>query len=77
MMGYLLAQVWANAVCKTNPFAVGFLAQLLIFFYYIPANNGRLSYPEETLAFLGTLLLWRLTRERRLKMRVALPMRTA
>ena len=77
MMGYLLAQVWADAVCKTNPFAVGFLAQLLIFLYYIPANNGRLSYPEETLAFWGTLLLWRLTRERRLKMRVALPMRTA
>ena len=65
LMGYLLANVWADAVCRTNPFAVGFLAQLLVFFYYIPANAGRLSYPEETLAFWGTLVLWMFTRESR------------
>ena len=63
-MGYLLALVWKDAVCKSNPFAIGFLAQLLIFFYYIPANCGRLSFPEEAVAFWGTLLLWLLTRER-------------
>jgi hypothetical protein len=65
VMGYLLALAWADSVCKTNPFALGFLAQLMIFFYYIPANAGRLSFPEETLAFWGTLLLWLLTRESR------------
>ncbi len=68
-MGYLLALVWKDAVCKTNPFAVGFLVQILMFFYYIPANNGRISFPEEAIAFWGTLMLWLLTRERRTQVR--------
>lgn len=62
IMGYLLAQSWRDACRAENPFAVGFFTQILLLFYYIPANNGRLMYPEEALTFWGLLVCWKLTR---------------
>ncbi len=71
-LAYLLSRAWTESLAGDNPFAVGFVAQLLILFFYIPANNGRLSYPEETLAFWGLMLLWLMTRQGPSKMRHAL-----
>jgi hypothetical protein len=64
LLAYLLARALTDSLVAKNPFAVGFLGQILMLFYYIPANNGRLSYPEETMAFWGLLLLWLLTAKR-------------
>jgi hypothetical protein len=65
LMAYLLAKAWTDSLPGQNPFAIGFLAQSLLMFYYIPANNGRLSYSEESIAFWGLLILWLATRRSR------------
>jgi hypothetical protein len=64
VMASLLAKSWGDALQYGNPYAVGFLSQILMLFFYIPANNGRLSYPEETTCFWGLLALWLLSRKR-------------
>jgi hypothetical protein len=45
-----------------NPFALGFLSQIMLMFWYIPANNLRLANPEAAFAFYGLLALWLVTR---------------
>ena len=62
LFAYLLSLAWNDALIGANPFAFGFLAQILILFFYVPANSGRLSYPEEMFAFWGLLILWWSTR---------------
>lgn len=64
VVGFLLAAVWSDALRDRNPFALGFLGQLLLFFYYIPANNTRLGNPEAAVTLWGLLALWLITRER-------------
>jgi hypothetical protein len=64
VMAFLLARAWSDALVGANPFAAGFLVQMLMLFFYIPANNGRLSFPEETLTFWGLMVLWLTTRKR-------------
>lgn len=60
LLGYLLARVWGSALRDRSVLSVALLAQLLLIMYYIPANNGRLSYPEESLAFWGLFVAWTL-----------------
>lgn len=62
LMGYLLAQAWIDSLAGENPFALGFLGQMLLLFYYIPANALRFGRPESAFAFWGLLILWKLTR---------------
>ncbi len=62
LMAFLMAQAWNDTLRGLNPFAIGFCTQVILMFYYIPANNGRLMYPEEALSFWGLLACWRFTR---------------
>jgi hypothetical protein len=62
LMGYLLAQAWSETLRGENPFALGFLTQVMLLFYYVPANNCRLMYAEEAITFWGLLAAWRMTR---------------
>jgi hypothetical protein len=62
VMAFLLAEAWKDTRKGENPFALGFFTQIILMFFYIPANNGRLMYPEEALTFWGLLACWRLTR---------------
>ena len=64
IMAYLLAQSWQDAIRGENAFAIGFFAQLLLMFFYVPANNVRLMYSEESLMFWGLLIMWRQSRAR-------------
>lgn len=65
VLGRLLAVCWVNAVDGANPLAVALLANVLIVFYYIPANNQVMQYPEQMTAFWVTLAVWWLTTYRR------------
>lgn len=65
LFGFLLARVWFCTLQNRSVIAVALLSQLLLVIYYIPANNGRLSYPEESLAFWGLLVAWLYTGQRR------------
>jgi len=64
VMAYLFARAWSDSLRGENPFALGFLAQVLIMFYYIPGNNVRLQFSEELLSFWGLMALWLWTRKR-------------
>lgn len=64
LMAFLLARAWRDAVTGINPLALAILTQLLLMFYYVPANNVRLSFSEEALAFWSTLALWLMSRGR-------------
>ncbi|WP_146451901.1 hypothetical protein [Bythopirellula polymerisocia] len=61
VLAYLLGRAWKDAMWGQNPFAAGFLGQILLLFYYIPANNVRLMFSEEAIAFWGLLFLWKIT----------------
>ena len=61
VLAYLLAQAWKDSLWGQNPFAAGFLGQILLLFYYVPANNVRLMFSEEAIAFWGLLFLWKAT----------------
>ncbi|MBV9122201.1 MAG: hypothetical protein JO112_02425, partial [Planctomycetes bacterium] len=63
LMAYLLARAWSDSLRGDNPFALGFLAQILLMFYYIPCNNVRLQFAEEIITFWGLLVLWLGTRK--------------
>ncbi len=58
LLGFLLARVWEDCLRGNSTLAVCLLAQLLMIFYYIPANNAHLSYLEESLAFWELLIAW-------------------
>jgi len=64
LMGFLLARAWADSLVGANPFALGFLGQILLLFYYIPANNLRMANPEASFALWGLFILWQITRGR-------------
>ena len=64
LMAFLFARAWSDTLLGQNPFAAGFVAQILLLFYYIPANNIRLMYSEEALTFWGLLAIWLITRKR-------------
>lgn len=64
LMAFLLSRAWADTLLGKNPYAAGFTTQLLLLFFYIPANNIRLMYSEEALTFWGLLGLWLMTRKR-------------
>lgn len=61
-MAYLLAQAWSDTRRGENPFALGFFSQLMLLFYYVPANNCRLMFSEEAVTFWTLLVAWRCTR---------------
>ena len=63
-MSYLLAVTWRESLEDGLLLSTAFLWQLVLFFIYIPLNNGRLSFSEELFAFWGTLILWKLERNR-------------
>ena len=65
LFGYLLARSWKETLWGENPFAAGFLCQMLLLFYYVPANNARLMFSEEAIAFWGLFFLWTITSQRR------------
>lgn len=62
LMAFLFARVWGDCLRTRNLFAAGLLMQLILMFYYIPANNVRLAFSEELIAFWSLLALWLLTR---------------
>ena len=64
LFAYLLARAWRETLWGENPFAAGFLCQMLLLFYYIPANNARLMFSEEAIAFWGLFFLWTMTSRR-------------
>lgn len=61
-LAFLLSRAWQDCLWGANPFAVGLLSQMLLMFYYIPANNSRLMFSEDILTFWGLVALWQLTR---------------
>jgi hypothetical protein len=63
-MSYFLALTWRESLEDGLFLSTAFFWQLVMFFIYIPLNNGRLSFSEELFAFWGTLVLWRLERNR-------------
>lgn len=65
LLAWLFARVWSDCLLGANPYAFAFLGQLLLVFYYIPANNVRLMFSEEAITFWGLLFLWLFTRGRR------------
>lgn len=69
LLGFLLARVWFCTLQSRGVLAVALLSQLLLVIYYIPANNGRLSYPEESLAFWCLLGAWLYAGHRRTRLR--------
>ncbi len=66
LMAYFLAMVWRDSLLGENPFAVACFAQLLLMFYYIPANDCRLAFSEELITFWTLLAVWLLTRKRKI-----------
>ena len=64
LLAALMAQSWRDSIGGRNPFAIAFFVQTLMIFYYVPANNGRLSFSEEMVAFWVLFALWRLSRGR-------------
>jgi len=72
VLAVLMAQSWRDSIGGRNPFAIAFFVQTLMIFYYVPANNGRLSFSEEMIAFWVLLLLWKLSRRRTLPKHVLL-----
>ena len=64
LVGFLLAVSWRDAIYGGGPFAVLFLAQLLMFCYYIPAGNRVAQGPEQLVTFWVIFAAWGLTRRR-------------
>lgn len=64
LIGFLLAVSWRDALSNGGPFAVLFLAQLLTFCYYAPANNRVGQGPEQLVTFWAIFAAWGLTRRR-------------
>ena len=62
IFAFLLSRAWHDCLTGMSPFAPGVLAQLLLMFYYIPANNARLMFSEEIITFWGLMFLWAVTR---------------
>ncbi len=65
LMAFLLARVWSDCLASRDLFAGALLVQLILMFFYVPANNIRLYFSEELFSFWGLLVLWLLTRGRR------------
>ena len=63
VLAFVLARAWQDCLIGVNPFAIGVLSQMLLMFYYIPANNARLMFSEEIITFWGLIALWQLTRQ--------------
>jgi len=64
LVGFLLAVSWRDTLSGGGPFAVLFLAQLLMFCYYIPAGNRVAQGPEQLVTFWVIFAAWGLTRRR-------------
>jgi hypothetical protein len=64
LLGRLLAVCWVSALVGTNPLAAVLLVNVLIIFYYIPANNQIMQFPEHTTAFWVSLGVWWMTTRR-------------
>jgi len=64
IIGRLLAQSWLDTLRGENPFAVAAFAQFLIVLFYFPANNQVAQSGESWTAFVGTLILWLVTRRK-------------
>jgi FtsH-binding integral membrane protein len=64
VVGFLVAVSWRDATSNGGPFAVLFLAQLLMFCYYVPATNRMGQSPEQLVTFWVMLAAWGLTRRR-------------
>ena len=62
LIGRLFALSWLDTLDGTNPFAVAVFAQFVIMIFYFPANNQLLQFGEGLTGFLGTLILWGITR---------------
>jgi hypothetical protein len=67
LLAFLLSRCWQDCLMGANPFAPAFLCQLLLLFYYIPANNVRLMFSEEIVSFWGLFLAWIFTRKTTLR----------
>jgi hypothetical protein len=65
-VGQQTAQSWLDALTGRNPLAVVMFYQLAMMLYYFPANNQCLQNGEQLVAFVVTLLLWRLRRSHQL-----------
>lgn len=61
-IGWMAGRVWLDVLGGRNPFAVAFLAQLLILLYYVPAHNKVMHSGEGVFAFWGLLIAWIVTR---------------
>ena len=62
LLGRVLCLCWSDCLYGKNPFAVGLLAQLIIFILYIPALNAVLQGGEGFTTFWGLMILWLITR---------------
>jgi len=71
LIGRLLALAWSDARSGQNPFAYGMLAQFVIMLLYFPANNQTLQFGEGFTAFWAILVLWLVTRSRRVALLVS------
>jgi len=58
----VLGLAWCDSLVGANPFAVGFVSQAILFFYYLPANNVRMANPEAAFSLYGLFGLWLWTR---------------
>jgi hypothetical protein len=65
VIGRLLAATWLDTLEGSNPFAVALFSQTMIMVFYFPANNQIFQVGESFAAFVGTLMLWLVTRQRR------------
>jgi hypothetical protein len=65
LLGRLLRQSWAGVLEGSSPLAVAVFFNLLILFYYIPANNQIMQFGEHTSSFWVCLAVWWATTRRR------------
>lgn len=63
VLAFVLSRSWQDCLVGGNPFAFGVLSQMLLMFYYVPANNARLMFSEEIITFWGLIIFWQLTRK--------------
>lgn len=61
VLAYFYARAWSDCLHGRNVLAISFFCLCSMCFYYLPANNGRLSYPEESVAFWGIFIAWQFT----------------
>ena len=58
LLGILLARIYRDAYINQNPIAIAMFAVLILFVFFIPANNRVFAQAETFFAFWFYLLVW-------------------